>query len=146
MRNIPFCDTMLKVQLYEIIRAYKPKFKIFLVDEIMIANGHTVLRRPLYHPDLNPIELIWADVKQWVSEKKTSGTNDFIHLCEQRFEETGEDKWISVCEPVDELEKQYCEREGKTEDTIESIIITDNGMSSNSRDSESAELRVEYQG
>jgi transposase len=60
---------MLKVQLYEMIKAYKPKYKTFLVDEIMIANGHTVLRLPPYHPDLNRIELIWADVKQWVGKK-----------------------------------------------------------------------------
>jgi transposase len=55
---------MLKVQLYEIIKAYKPKYKTFLVDEIMDATGHTVLRLPPYHPGLNRIELIWADVKQ----------------------------------------------------------------------------------
>jgi transposase len=59
---------MLKVQLYEIIKAYKPKYKTFLVDEIMTANGHTVLRLLPYHPDLNPTELIWA--KQWVGAKK----------------------------------------------------------------------------
>jgi ribosomal protein S16 len=100
VRNIQFCDTMLKVQLYEIIKAYKPKYKTFLVDEIMAANGHTVLRLLPYHPDLNLIELIWADVKQWVGTSNTSRTNDVKHLCEQRFEETGEDKRISVCEHV----------------------------------------------
>jgi hypothetical protein len=52
---------VLKEQLYEIIKAYKLKYKNFLADEIMTANGHTVLRLPPYHPDLNPIELIWAD-------------------------------------------------------------------------------------
>jgi hypothetical protein len=40
VRNIPFWDTMLKVQLYEIIKAYKPKYKTFLLNEIMTANGH----------------------------------------------------------------------------------------------------------
>jgi hypothetical protein len=145
MRNIQFCDTVLKVQLYEIIKAYKPKYKTFLVDEIMAANGHTVLRLPPYHPDLNPIELIWVDVKQWVGANNTCRTSDVKHLCEQRFEGTGEDKWISVCEHVEEVGKQYCEREGKTEERIESIIITDNGMSISSSDSESDELRVEYQ-
>jgi hypothetical protein len=40
---------MLKVQLYEIIKAYKPKYKTFLADEIMIANGYMVLRLLPYH-------------------------------------------------------------------------------------------------
>jgi hypothetical protein len=78
--------------------------------------------------------------------KKKSRTNDVKHLGEQRFEETGEDRWISVYEHADELGKQYCEREGIIEEMIGSIIITDNGMSSSSSDSESDELRVEYQG
>jgi hypothetical protein len=110
---------MLKVQLNEIIKAYKSKYKTFLVDEIMAAKGHTVLRLPPYHPDFNPIELIWVDVKQWVgANNKTSRTNNVKHLCEQRFKETGEDKWISVCEHADELEKQYCEQEGITEERM----------------------------
>jgi hypothetical protein len=74
VRNIPFCDTMLKVQHCDLIKAYKLKYKTFLVgEEIMTANGHTVLRLPPYHPDLHPIELIWADVKQRVGGKKELG-------------------------------------------------------------------------
>jgi hypothetical protein len=37
---------MIKVQLYEVIKAYKPKYKTFLVDEIMAANDHMALRLP----------------------------------------------------------------------------------------------------
>jgi ribosome recycling factor len=44
---------------------------------------------------------------------------------------------ISVCEHVDELEKQYFERKGITDERIESIIITYNGTSNS--DSESDE-------
>jgi hypothetical protein len=108
----------------------------------MAANGHTVLRLLPYHPNQNPIELIWADMKQWVGANNTFRTNNVKRLCEQRFKETGEDKWISVCEHVDKLEKQYCEQEGIIKERIESIIITDNGMSSSgssSTDSESDE-------
>jgi transposase len=79
---------MLKVQLYEIIKAYKLKYKTFLVDEIMAANGHTVLRLPPCNPNFNSVELIWADVKQWVGANNTTfRTNDVKHLCEQRFKE-----------------------------------------------------------
>jgi hypothetical protein len=47
---------------------------------------------------------------------------------------------ISLCEHVDELEKQLCERKGISEQKIEIIIIADNGMSSS--DSESNELNI----
>jgi transposase len=90
---------MLKVQLYEIMKAYKLKYKTFQEAEFMAVNGHTVLRLLPYNSDLNPVELIWADVKQWVGANNTRfRTNDVKHLCEQRFEETGEDKCISFCE------------------------------------------------
>jgi transposase len=65
----------------------------------MAANGHAVLRSPPYNLDLNPIELIWADVKQWVgADNTTFRTNDAKLLCEQRFEETGEDKREGITE------------------------------------------------
>lgn len=83
-RNVPFCNAMLQVQFYEIIKAYKPKHKSFIVDEIMACNGHKVLRLPSYHQDLSPIELMRADVKQWVGANNTFRINDFKHLCEKR--------------------------------------------------------------
>ena len=100
-RNIPFCDMMLKVQLYEIIKAYKPKYKSFMM----------LILLP-YCSDINPVELIWVDVKQWVGANNTTFCiNDTKHLCEQKFEETGADKWICVCEHIEKLEKQCYEQE-----------------------------------
>jgi hypothetical protein len=85
VRNIPFCDTMLKVQLYEIIKTYKPKYKTFLVNKIIAANGHTVLRQLPYHPDLNPIELIWADIIQHLGQMTL---NIFVSRDSKKLEKT----------------------------------------------------------
>nr|CAH7717815.1 unnamed protein product [Callosobruchus chinensis] len=35
----------------------------------MTEAGHSVLRLPPYHPDLDPIELVWASLKQYVAER-----------------------------------------------------------------------------
>lgn len=63
--NIPFCDPVSKAQLYEAIKSVQTQEqnKSSLVDKIMAAKGQTVLKLPPYHPDLCPIELVWADVK-----------------------------------------------------------------------------------
>jgi hypothetical protein len=107
-KNIPCSDTILKVRLYEIKKAYKPKNKSFTVDEIIPPNGHMVQRLLLYHPDLCPTELIWADMKQWVGANNTTFCIDDVkHHCEQRFKEAGADEWSNVCEHVEKLEKQY---------------------------------------
>jgi transposase len=39
-----------------------------------------VLRLLPYHPDLNPIELIWVEVKWWVRAKNTFCINDVISV------------------------------------------------------------------
>jgi hypothetical protein len=57
-RNINFYTAVLKVQLYEILQAYKPKYKSFIVNETMAVNSHMVLRLLPHHADLNPVDLI----------------------------------------------------------------------------------------
>ena len=37
--------------------------KCYIVDEIVMKHGHLPLRLPPYHPDLNPIELVWGEIK-----------------------------------------------------------------------------------
>jgi hypothetical protein len=80
-RNIPFYNAVLKVQLCEILQAYKPKYKSFIIDEIMAVNSHMVLRLLPHHA-----ELIWADVKQRIrADNTTFHINDIKRLCEQGF-------------------------------------------------------------
>jgi hypothetical protein len=52
------------------------------------------------------------------------------------------------CEQVEKSEKQYCEQEGITEERTESIIITDNRISSSSSTVtvNLMKVSVEYQG
>uniref|UniRef100_A0A6P7H399 Uncharacterized protein LOC114345581 n=1 Tax=Diabrotica virgifera virgifera TaxID=50390 RepID=A0A6P7H399_DIAVI len=68
-RNLPFSEDMLKVDLYSIVQSHKPRFKAYEIDRILCNSGHLVLRLPPYHPDLNPIELVWAALKKYVADK-----------------------------------------------------------------------------
>nr|CAH7759611.1 unnamed protein product [Callosobruchus chinensis] len=60
---------MLNAELYSLTKIYKPRYKTYEIDKIMTEAGHSVLRLPPYHPDLDPIELLWAFLKQYVAEK-----------------------------------------------------------------------------
>jgi len=55
---------LLKPELYEICKkeATPPQFKL---DEIAEKNGHTILRTPQYHCELQPIENCWGVVKNY---------------------------------------------------------------------------------
>jgi transposase len=64
---------------------------------------HTVLRLPSYYLNLNPIELIWADIKQFVASKNTTiKIKDVEQLCCQKFKKIGQEEWANV-EELEEL-------------------------------------------
>jgi hypothetical protein len=82
-----------------------------------------VLRLLPHFADLNPVELIWADMKQWLrADNTTFHINDIKRICEQGFKETQAVEWNSVCEYVEKLEKRYYEEEGVMENMTEMIV------------------------
>lgn len=70
-RGIFFADDLLKAELLEIVRRNKP-LPCYIVDQLAAAAGHKVLRLPPRHCELNPIELIWAQIKGFVARNNTS--------------------------------------------------------------------------
>lgn len=60
-KNIPWQEHWLKPRLIEEVN--KNHDKTPLVQKMAEAQGHKVLLLPVHHPELNPIELIWAIVK-----------------------------------------------------------------------------------
>lgn len=71
-KSISFEDSMVKVELLRIVNENKTKYNKNIVDEIAKAHNRTVLRLPPYHCELNPIELIWAEIKNYVANKNTT--------------------------------------------------------------------------
>ncbi|CAH2101119.1 unnamed protein product [Euphydryas editha] len=71
-KNIPFDDDEVKRQLVEKVSNVKENFKSLVIDQIAEQKGVTVLRLPPYHCELNPIELIWADIKGYVARHNTT--------------------------------------------------------------------------
>jgi hypothetical protein len=45
-----------KAELYDLIKMHTPHYETFAIDCFLAKHGHTVIRLPPYHPDLNPIE------------------------------------------------------------------------------------------
>ena len=60
--NITFSATDTKKVLYEKIKQKKTPV-VYKTDTIANLHGHEVLRTPVRHCELNPIELIWVEVK-----------------------------------------------------------------------------------
>ncbi|XP_072384573.1 uncharacterized protein [Diabrotica undecimpunctata] len=71
-KNISFEDSLLKVQLLAIVKEHKKRYDQYIVDEMAKRQNKIVLRLPPYHCELNPIELVWADIKNFVAAKNTT--------------------------------------------------------------------------
>jgi transposase len=60
--SIPWTPDMLTPELYELCKRLAPVPE-YRLDKIAEAAGHSILRTPQYHPELQPIETCWAVVK-----------------------------------------------------------------------------------
>ena len=65
--KIPWSKDMLKSELFELCSRLAPKPE-FLIDNMAREHGHSILRTPPYHPELQPIEACWAVVKNHVAQ------------------------------------------------------------------------------
>lgn len=64
--GIPWTTDMLKPELYELCKRFAPVPE-YSLDKIAEAVGHSILRTPQYHPELQPIETCWAVVKNYMA-------------------------------------------------------------------------------
>lgn len=118
-------------EIYQIILPLKPA-PSFKIDTLLAQNNHTVLRLPPYHPELNPIELIWATLKKWVaSHNVTFKMDDVIELTDRKMELITREEWQEHCRHVRDVELEFMRKEGLL-DAGEELIIHLNGDSGDS--------------
>ncbi|KAH7937436.1 hypothetical protein HPB49_012358 [Dermacentor silvarum] len=58
---------MVKADLMQVIDTVKVDSNKYHIDCIAATAGHLVLRLPSYHCQLNPIGLVWSDIKWFVA-------------------------------------------------------------------------------
>ena len=74
---------------------------------MLAEHGHTGIRLPPYHTDLNPIEKIWGIVKTRVAAKNvTFKLRDVQQVAEQNFAVVTME-WAAVCRHVKAVEEEY---------------------------------------
>ncbi|XP_072403288.1 uncharacterized protein [Diabrotica undecimpunctata] len=135
-RNIFFDESETKPELYSKVLIAKPKNPVYAVDQLLAQHGHSVLRLPPYHPELNPIEKIWAILKNEVAARNTTfKLADVLELAKIRLNEITPEIWANTCRHVDKVEEEYFSREYILDEAHEIIINLDD-------DSESSETEL----
>lgn len=123
-KKIPFTPNMFKPELHKLVKRNKPLENPYKIDSILGNHGHTAIRLPPYHPDLNPIELIWAQLKHSVTKDNTTFDNkNIIDLTRQACQSIEKQQWTSVCEHVIKIEDEYLEREGLIDEMQDRFVI-----------------------
>ncbi|XP_015929512.3 uncharacterized protein [Parasteatoda tepidariorum] len=130
-------EGMLKTELLDIVKAHKHRYDKFAVDELARRNNIMILRLPPYHAELNPIELIWAQMKGSVAkENKTFKLSEVEELCMKSLNEIGVEKWKNCIEHIQKIEKEMWDLDEAIENTVNSLVIN---INSNDEDSTSSE-------
>lgn len=126
-KKIPFSPLETKVELLEKVKINKKKERVYKLDEEARKAGHEVVRLPPYHCLYNPIELIWAQVKNEVASKNTTfRIVDVEKLTNEAIENVTLDDWKSCVERVEKIQKEDVEMELMRENRMESAFLSIN--------------------
>ncbi|XP_072377818.1 uncharacterized protein [Diabrotica undecimpunctata] len=119
-QDLYFDDWYTKYQLVEVLIT-KLFVKEYIIDDAASKNGHTTLRLLPYYCVLNPIELLWSQLKYNVRQKNVSPKcyNTVVTPIDSEFKNISEDNWKKAIEHVKNTEKEYL----KNSPVLNKIII-----------------------
>ncbi|GFY47478.1 DDE_3 domain-containing protein [Trichonephila inaurata madagascariensis] len=76
-KKITWNQDLIKIELLQKLNQIKHLHNSYKVEEIAEKFGHKILGLSSYHCELNPIEMIWSQVKGYVArENKTLKLNE----------------------------------------------------------------------
>jgi len=107
-RGIAWEEQWLRARLLEEMDRYRDKKP--MVEILAEAQGHKVLFLPVHHPELNPIELVWATVKHYcgtVFSNSTSFKEQRQHLEESFTRDITPEYCAKVYEHGQHIEERY---------------------------------------
>ena len=119
--HIQFDDSMIKSELWQLVRLNSVP-TVYETDVVAEAPGHSVLRLPIAHCELNPIELIWAHEKGYVAKNLTMVKA--LKLSHERIDAVTAENWAAcVWHVVDKVEPDFWEKDRICENIVEEFTI-----------------------
>lgn len=88
------------------MRQHRPE-KIYRLDQMALEHGHEVVRLPPYHCQYNPIELVWAQVKNEVATKNnTFKIADVEKLLHEAISNVSIENWQKCVKHAEHLQDE----------------------------------------
>jgi transposase len=138
IKQIPFENNLLKCELLDLASLHKPVQPLYTVEELAAAHNVKILRTPPYHCELNPIEMIWAQVKGYVAaNNKTFKLEDVRLLLEKGIQNVTPERWEKCVQHVIKEEDKMWNLDGLMETVMEPLIIN---LQNSSDDSDNSDI------
>ena len=118
-QNIPFEPDFLKPELVDILNRQAPE-PIYILDEIAKEQGHEIIRTPPYHPELQPIEMCWGIVKNYVARNSNFTMDNLYIQLDVGFEQVTAKTCTEVIAKVRKIEDEFWIADSK--------LDTENGL------------------
>ena len=143
-RGITYPVWPLKSEVWKIVECNRPHHPIYVIDEAAhlaskdwhnlhksctqhywyVYTGHEVVRLPVAHCELNPIELAWSQLKEYVRDNNRKFTlKEVERLVHEGFHCVTPLKWKRMVHHVQQIEDHYWEHDGLYETMVDRFII-----------------------
>lgn len=108
--DIPCNPDCLKVELIDILNKIAPA-PTYVIDELARSHGHEIIRTPPYHPELQPIEICWAVVKNNIARNCNFTMKNLELQLESSFNKVTHETCTKIIKKIREIEDKFWEED-----------------------------------
>ncbi|RLN50346.1 hypothetical protein BBJ28_00024728 [Nothophytophthora sp. Chile5] len=93
-------------QLLERLNLHRPA-PIYEAQKIATKHGHLLYSPPPYHPELQPIELVWGLIKNRIALNRSSNATDLNKKVAEELGKVTPENWCKYYRHVQKFEDKY---------------------------------------
>ena len=124
-KGISFSSKTLRAELWTLAKQHRDIHARKIIDEIAKKSGHEVLRLPPYHCELDAIEFVWADLKNFVAKENTTCNLETVEkLFRERTSVLTSEFYGRCVEHVKRVEEKHSETNRIVDLKIDQLLIT----------------------
>ncbi|XP_025194218.1 uncharacterized protein LOC112593854 [Melanaphis sacchari] len=102
------------------LKKYKPLHEEYIIDEVAKEHDKIVLRLPPYHCELNPIELAWSWIKNYVRMNNTTfKLQDVQELLKKTVDNVTSEMWMNFISHVIKEEDKFWKIDFLSDDVLD---------------------------
>lgn len=120
--NIPCKDDCLKIELVEILKKFAPE-PTYAIDMIANEYGHTVIRTPPYHPELQPIEICWGILKNEIARNCDFTMDNLMLQLENAFRKITAKTCQKIIKKIRSVEDNFWEDDAKLDKRQDNFLL-----------------------